>query len=188
MNATKRCEILDEFENYPQDAYLILQIRAGIDRDVALFASMNELRKMYKLPEQLNYEPVYTGQLPSHVATHENCIHVLNALYESFNIRLPEDYHGRSLSVSDVLALKLAGETKYYFVDSVGFQELPYFRNYLQNAEMMLEDDYSMLDGIVNNGAKENEKASVLNQLKDIPVAVTGRIPRKHNRDQEIGG
>lgn len=27
--------------------------------------------------------------------------------------------------------------------------------NYLKNAEMAMEDDYGMIDGIINNGAKE---------------------------------
>ena len=59
-----------------------------------------------------------------------------------------------------------------HYVDSIGFAELPDFirrENYLKNAEMMLEDDYGMLDGIVNNGPKQElpkERPSILEQLK----------------------
>ena len=41
--------------------------------------------------------------------------------------------------------------------DSVGFTQIPGFlpENPLKNAEMAVEDDYGMIDGIINNGAKE---------------------------------
>ena len=48
-----------------------------------------------------------------------------------------------------------------HYLDSVGYQELPAFwtpENYLKNAEMQLEDDYGMIDGIINNGPKEQPR------------------------------
>ena len=44
-----------------------------------------------------------------------------------------------------------------HYVDSVGFVQLPAFLpdNYLKNAEISMEDDYGMIDGIINNGPKE---------------------------------
>ena len=51
----------------------------------------------------------------------------------------------------------------FHYVDSIGYQELPVFlkpENYLKNAEMQMEDDYGMIDGIINNGPKEVEKAA----------------------------
>lgn len=59
-----------------------------------------------------------------------------------------------------------------HYVDSIGFQELENFalrENYLKNAEMALEDDYNSLDGIINNGRKDEpveERHSVLDALK----------------------
>ena len=47
-----------------------------------------------------------------------------------------------------------------HYVDSVGYKELPTFmkaENYLKAAEMQLEDDYGMIDGIVNNGPRQTE-------------------------------
>lgn len=76
------------------------------------------------------------------------------------------------ISVSDIVALQVAGVVSCHYVDSIGFAELPDFirrENYLKNAEMMLEDDYGMLDGIVNNGPKQElpkERPSILEQLK----------------------
>lgn len=80
----------------------------------------------------------------------------LEGIYYTFNQERPSDFTGHSLSVGDVVALKQRGEVTYHFVDSFGYKEIPGFlqpENYLKTAEMQLEDDYSMLDGIVNNGA-----------------------------------
>lgn len=39
--------------------------------------------------------------------------------------------------------------------------------NYLKNAEMQMEDDYGMIDGIINNGPKEEEMPSIMKELKE---------------------
>ena len=83
----------------------------------------------------------------------------MERLYQTFNIDHPEDFRGHSLSVSDIVALKEQGVVSYHYVDSIGYTELPNFdKNYLKAAEMQLEDDYGMIDGIVNNGAKQPEQ------------------------------
>ena len=79
---------------------------------------------------------------------------LLEQLYQKFNCAQPMDYHGHSLSVSDVILLNQAGKISAHYVDSIGFRERPNFlkpENYLKNAEMLLEDDYGMIDGIINN-------------------------------------
>ena len=61
--------------------------------------------------------------------------------------------------------------------------------NYLKNAEMAMEDDYGMLDGIINNGKAfaAEERPSVLEQLKEMSVFDTPhKPPRSHpERDME---
>ena len=82
----------------------------------------------------------------------------LDALYETFNIRRPEGFRGHSLSVSDIVALKQNGMVSCHYVDSWAFKALPDFlkpENYLKNAEMAMEDDYGMIDGVINNGPKQ---------------------------------
>ena len=82
--------------------------------------------------------------------------------------------------VSDIVAIRENGAVSCYYCDSICFQELPGLipENYLKNAEMQLEDDYGMIDGVVNNGAKDRkekaakdkaEKPSVVEQLKNQP-------------------
>ena len=51
----------------------------------------------------------------------------------------------------------------------MGFQELPAFQkpeNYLKAAEMSMEDDYGMIDGIINNGPKLPTVADLEAQVK----------------------
>ena len=96
-----------------------------------------------------------------------------------------------SLSVSDIVALRQNGVVSCHYVDSIGFQELPGFlkpENYLKAAEMAMEDDYGMIDGVINNGKKEEpvEKASVLDQLKEKQEAVPPASPRRCCEEKEL--
>ena len=98
------------------------------------------------------------------------------------------------MSVSDIVALKIAGEVSCHYVDSFGFKALPGFLNpadHLRNAEMSMEDDYGMIDGIINNGKadhlEEANKPSVLEQLKNTPEREVFKKPpgRPMERDLE---
>ena len=105
-----------------------------------------------------NYDLVYSASLPPMEARDQAAI--LESLYVRFNLNRPEDFHGHSLSVSDVIALKQNGRLTCYYTDSFGFQKLPDFIppvNALRNAEMAMEDDLNMIDGIINNGPKEEK-------------------------------
>ena len=115
----------------------------------------------------------------------------LEDLYVKFNIDHPNDFRGHSMSVSDIVALKIAGEVSFHYVDSVGFQKLENFmksENYLKNAEMAMEDDYGMIDGIINNGKAPGveERPSVLEQLKEKPVPDVAHKPPKSHPEREI--
>ena len=69
--------------------------------------------------------------------------------------------------------------------------------NYLKNAEMQMEDDCNMIDGIINNGPKERpaanqpEACSVLEKLQAKKAAVDragkpGPKNAKKSVDQEL--
>ena len=105
-----------------------------------------------------NYDLVYCGSLSGTDMCDQSDI--LDSLYAKFNLDRPEDFHGHSLSVSDVIVLKQNGQVASYYTDSFGFQPLPDFipqENALRNAEMSMEDDLNMIDGIINNGPKEEK-------------------------------
>ncbi len=61
------------------------------------------------------------------------------------------------MSVSDIVAIKQDGKVSYHYCDSMGFQEVPAFLpdNPLKSRRNVVEDDYGMIDGIINNGTKE---------------------------------
>ncbi len=51
----------------------------------------------------------------------------LESIFRRFNVDIPSDFKGHSLSVSDVISIRENGKNTAYFVDSVGFKELPDF-------------------------------------------------------------
>lgn len=172
---------LTAFLDSATDSYAILQLRRTEDTIMERFESMASLHRQGKEPVFDHYEVVYIGDLPPY--TNQNMM--LESLYEKFNIDHPSDFRGHSLSVSDIVALKTDAVVSYHYVDSIGFKELYGFMpdNYQRNAEMGLEDDYGMIDGIINNGKKE-EPPSVLEQLKAKPPEHDR--PSKPVREKEV--
>ncbi len=166
VHGAKNQENLQAFLESMTDSYAILQLKQTDETVQDRFMNYAWLEKHGKEPEVDHYDVIYTGSLPTGVD--------LEDIFRKFNIDHPADYTGHSLSVSDIVALRQAGVVTCHYVDSFGFRELPDFHpeNYLKNAEMMLEDDYSFLDGIVNNGKRETEseeRPSVLEKLKNMP-------------------
>ena len=141
------------FQQNPADSYCIYQLRR--DPKLAEFRFMNSqyLREHGLEPAFDHYEAVYSGSLSSDGSTEAR----LDDLDMKFNTAHPQNFTGNSLSVSDIVVLKQQGTVSSHYVDSVGFVQLPAFLpdNYLKNAEMSMEDDYGMIDGIINNGPKE---------------------------------
>ena len=154
-------DIEQRFQNNPNDAFVIYQLNESESRD-RLFVEYDRLDSP---PQREHYAPIYTGDLQYAESTEET----LEGLFQSFNIHRPGDFCGHSLSVSDIIAIKQDGEVSYHYCDSVGFQKLPGFNqpeNYLNAAEMAMEDDYGMIDGIINNGPKQPTVAELEAQVK----------------------
>ena len=141
------------FQQNPADSYCIYQLRRDPELAELRFMNSQYLREHGLEPAFDHYEAVYSGSLPSDGSTEAR----LDDLYMKFNTAHPQDFTGHSLSVSDIVVLKQQGAVSSHYVDSVGFVQLPAFLpdNYLKNAEMSMEDDYGMIDGIINNGPKE---------------------------------
>ena len=141
------------FQQNPSDSYCIYQLRKDPELAELRFMNSQYLREHGLEPAFDHYEAVYSGSLPSDGSTEAR----LDDLYMKFNTAHPQDFTGHSLSVSDIVVLKQQGAVSSHYVDSVGFVQFPAFLpdNYLKNAEMSMEDDYGMIDGIINNGPKE---------------------------------
>lgn len=153
------------FLENPQDAFLIYQIRRGGELDAYRFMNYDYLQSKGVSPERGGYDAIYTGGFMDYGNARTN----LDMIYQRFNVDHPADFKGHSLSVSDIVALKQNGVVSCHYVDSIGFRELPNFlkpENYLKNAEMLLEDDYGMIDGVINNGPKQPTVADLEAQVK----------------------
>ena len=154
-------DVEQRFLNSPTDSMAIYQLR----RDVPVELRFASLGSLAAPPDPANYEAIYTRE----VYPDDDTGRILENFYYIFNDERPGDFVGHSLSVSDIVALKQNGKVSYHYCDSMGFQELPAFQkpeNYLKAAEMSMEDDYGMIDGIINNGSKQPTVANLEAQVK----------------------
>jgi len=172
------------FEN-PGDTYAIYQLKRDDFAADLRFMNSEYLQKKGIEPQYENYELAYTGALTKDGSQVEK----LENLYRIFNIEHPQDFTGHSLSVSDIVALKQAGVVSYHYVDSIGYKELTNFRtteNYLKNAEMQMEDDFGMIDGIINNGPKEEPKpVKQAEETKTKKLSVLAKLRQYQKEDRE---
>ena len=91
--------------------------------------------------------------------------------------------------IRDIVAPKQLDAVSYLHDDTAKTQP----ENYLKNAEMAMEDDYGMIDGIINNGpkqtvAEQEERSSILAKLK-APVETTNRTEKhapKRSAEKEL--
>ena len=173
------------FLENPQDAFLIYQIRRGGELDAYRFMNYDYLQSKGIMPERGGYDAIYTGGFMDYGNARTN----LDMIYQRFNVDHPADFKGHSLSVSDIVALKQNGVVSCHYVDNIGFRELPNFlkpENYLKNAEMLLEDDYGMIDGILNNGPKQPTVADLEAQVKaGFSISLTELAAASHREQKK---
>ena len=148
------------------------------------FMNLDWLQSHNLSVDRSNYDLIYTAPLNGSGSTMEQ----LETLYEQFNLKKPVDFHSPSLSVSDIVAIKQDGKVSCHYCDSVGFTEIPGFLpdNPLKNAEMMLEDDYGMIDGIINNGPKEPTVAQLEQQARSgQPISLMDLAEAVHREERD---
>ena len=134
-------------------------------------------------PARENYDCIYVREVNPHLPVHD----VLEQQFQIYNTGRPDDFTGHSLSMSDIVALKRDGKISYHYVDAFGFRELPNFQrpeNYLKSAEIQEEDDFGMIDGIINNGKSASQKPSVVEQLKNQPSTPKKDAPSKKQKEE----
>ncbi len=175
------------FLNNPSDAFAIYQLVEHERTRDYRFMPMAQLQAAGLTIDRANYEAVYTADLPD--AQGKQLSTILEDTFYRFNMERPEDFYGHSLSVSDVVALKLNDVVSVHFVDTIGFQELHGFLSDqpLKNAEMQMEDDYGMIDGVINNGKREpdRDRPSIAQQLRK-PSARPPKTPHKGKNEPSI--
>ena len=174
------------FLSHGGDCFAIYQVRRDDPQNVR-FMNLDWLQSNNLAVDRKNYDLIYTAPLHGTGNTMER----LERLYEQFNLHKPVDFHSPSMSVSDIVAIRQNGQVSCYYCDSVGFTEVPGFLpdNPLKNAEMALEDDYNMIDGILNNGSREmpaKEKPSLLERIKCQPKMERKNVAPQKSAEMEI--
>ena len=152
------------FLSQNRDCFAIYQVKHTDELRDIRYEGMDWLRSIGQTVKRENYDLVYTAPL-------EPCKSpqvAAEQLYNQFNNDHPADYHHPSMSVSDIVAIRQDGKVSCHYCDSVGFTQIPGFlpQNPLKNAEMTVEDDYGMIDGIINNGTKEPTVAELEQQAR----------------------
>ena len=189
INGQDQEQKMEAFLTAINDTYAILQLKDEAETRPMRFVSYAELKRSGDEPSIDHYELIYVAPL----LPYKDQNTLLNDIYEKFNIAHPADFYGHSLSVSDIVAIRTNGQVSFHYVDSIGFQELPAFmkpENYLKYAEMSMEDDYGMIDGIINNGKsaaleQAEQKESILEKLKAAREEPP-YLPRAENRERNI--
>ena len=209
---------LDAYEKeFGISTYMVYQLQGG-DKTLDLrFEPLDSIKAMGHTVDRANYELVYAAPFtPSET---------LETIYRDLNMDRPDNFHGHSLSVSDIVVLREYGTDTAHYCDRFGFTQVPEFLqerqpeltpdaletgetirtprgsfyvtamsreqmeaagyglhhqsddgkylimgngtrafavlaeqpekdNPLRTAEMTLEDDYGMIDGVINNGRR----------------------------------
>lgn len=122
------------------------------------FMGLDYVEKKGMTVSRADYDLIYAAPLTDK--------DTLDGIYERFNIQRPADFTGHSLSVSNVVVLNDGSTVKAYYVDSIGFAELPDFfkeRNMDLQKETLLNEALQGIEifdkpGLFSNGRLRDEE------------------------------
>ena len=179
------------FLGHKGDCFAIYQVKHTDELRDIRYEGLEWIKSIGRTVQRDNYDLVYTAPLlPSDLKGD-----TAEQLFYRFNNEHPADYRHPSMSVSDIVAIKRDGKVSCHYCDSFGFAEVPGFLpdNPLKNAEMAVEDDYGMIDGILNNGQRQppqrelpEKRKSVVEQLKSQPKPEHKKTAPKKSAEREI--
>ena len=172
------------FLNHKGDCYAIYQVKHTDELRDIRYEGLEWVKSIGRTVQRDNYDLVYTAPLtPGDLKGS-----VLDNLEYRFNNEHPADYRHPSMSVSDIVAIKQDGKVSCHYCDSFGFQQIPGFLpdNPLKSAEMTVEDDYGMIDGVINNGPKEPTVAQLEQQARSgQPISLMDLAAAAHREDRD---
>lgn len=126
-------EVLNELQQFFDEnfwAFAILQLKDNEVTKNLRFCPLETLEGDGLTPNIADYTVVYKCV---HDYINNKCLSrmskpkMLECLFMIFNLEHPYDYHGRSMAVSDIVAIKRNKNISYYYVDSTGFVPLEGF-------------------------------------------------------------
>ena len=172
------------FLGHKGDCFAIYQVKHTDELRDIRYEGLEWIKSIGQTAQRDNYDLVYTAPLlPSDLKGD-----TAEQLFYRFNNEHPADYRHPSMSVSDIVAIKKDGKVSCHYCDSFGFAEVPGFLpdNPLKNAEMAVEDDYGMIDGILNNGSKEPTVAQLEQQARSgQPISLMDLAAAAHREDRD---
>jgi len=172
------------FLDHKGDCFAIYQVKHTDELRDIRYEGLEWLKSIGQTVQRDNYDLVYTAPLlPSDLKGD-----TAEQLFYRFNNEHPTDYRHPSMSVSDIVAIKRDGKVSCHYCDSFGFAEVPGFLpdNPLKNAEMAVQDDYGMIDGILNNGPKEPTVAQLEQQARSgQPISLMDLAAAAHREDRD---
>ena len=126
-------------DSHDEDRFTVYQIiEDSPGRDI-LFMEMEYVKE-----NGLEIRPEYYRQVYEAPLKPDD---TLDTLYARFNEgNYPEDYRGHSMSMSDVIVMSRSGEEHAFYVDRMGFQEVPEFLREQQTLEDHAQGDHALED------------------------------------------
>ena len=141
-----------------QPNFSIYQVPPGPEGRDYRYRSYAELRADGLTVDRANYQLVYTAPLDKGTT--------LDDIFRRFNMEIPPDFKGHSLSMSDIIVFRQEGQQTAYYVDEgAEYRKVPEFtqpipaqqESPIMAAEMTTEQNYNMIDGVLNNAPTMGE-------------------------------
>lgn len=155
-------EVETAINNHPQNIYRIYQLKSDEKYHGIRFEDRATLQKSGIQLGINDYNLVYEGNFND--VEGDSFDDKLNTLYDRFNFEQPEDFKGRSLSISDVITVKNGKNESAYYVDTFGFTDIPeFFNKFNENSktENIKAQNYHINNDLEIGGAKAKFKANI---------------------------
>lgn len=155
-------EVETAINDHPQNIYRIYQLKSDKKYHGIRFEDRATLQKSGIQLGINDYNLVYEGNFND--VEGDSFDDKLNTLYDRFNFEQPEDFKGRSLSISDVITVKNGKNESAYYVDSIGFTDIPeFFNKFNENSktENIKAQNYHINNDLEIGGAKAKFKANI---------------------------
>lgn len=134
-----------------EDRYYIYQLKPGDENHGRRFANWNTMFALGDVPDIKNYELTYSAPLEPDMT--------LEDIYYTLNMERPEDFHGHSLSVSDIVVTETVAGARAFYVDSLGFKEHSFF---VPQHEKHIQAEHEQEETRMNN---RQESYAMLQQI-----------------------
>ena len=122
-----------------QPVVTIYQLPDGEKYHGIRFEGMDELKKEGIKLNKNDYNKISQFRLDEFKG-----LSTLEEIYKDFNERLPEDFPGHALAVSDVVVVDMEGKKEAYYCDTKGFKKMPEF--FKESKEAVRKNDVKGLD------------------------------------------